>query len=141
MDYTIKDYNFIHSKTHSLPQNDYKEKELLKLILQDINNQDSLLNIFLKKYPLSITDFIVLSKTSLIMNYRQHSFWQRKDLFEDLKTILEHNKLYETKESVLEYRNNLKQTKINEKQEKPLRKSFINKFKKWYDAIMRFFLV
>lgn len=131
LDYTIKDYNFIHSKTYSLPQNDYKEKELLKLILQDINNQDSLLNVFLKKYSLSINDFIVLSKTSLIMNYRQHSFFQRKDLFEDLKQILENNNLYETRESVFEYRKNLKSKQITVEQEKPLRKSFINKFKKW----------
>ncbi|MBE6153513.1 MAG: hypothetical protein E7166_04745 [Firmicutes bacterium] len=130
LDYAIKDYEFVFSKTYSLPQNDYKEKELLKLILRDINNQDSSLNILIKKYSLTITDFMVLAKTSLIMNWKQHSFWERKDLFKDLKQILDNNNLYDTMESVLEYRKDLKITETDEQHEKSLRKSFINKFRK-----------
>ena len=64
------------------------------------------------------------------MNWRQHSFWKRKDLFKDLKQILDNNNLYETRESVLEYRKSLKVTETNNEHDKPLIKRFINKFQK-----------
>lgn len=111
----VSEYRFI-TKDSILKDNNYKEYILLKYTINNLDNQESQLNLYLKKYNITLTDFLILAKTSLLGNYSQHYFWERKDIFEELNKILKENNLQGSLEEIREDRKKL--LKTNNKQQK-----------------------
>lgn len=63
----IKPYNFIRTNKGQIPDNTFREKELEKLVINAYDS-DSIVGDYIRKYNLTVEDFIILAKTSLNHN-------------------------------------------------------------------------
>lgn len=122
LDRALADYKYIHSKKNTVPENNFKEKELLDFIEKDSKNQNSELNKFLTKYNLTQKDFLVLAKTTINYNFRVARGFEVKDLPVDLKNIIVNNDLYQSYEFVKQYHEDLKLKQEQESIRKSVRK-------------------
>lgn len=112
LDRTIMGYNFKKTDYESIPENDLKEKELLRLIVKEAYVEGTKLNKFLTKYSLTPIDFMILAKTSINYQFKIIRGFEITDLSNDLKEILKENDLYQSYEWVKTYRENLEKKKV-----------------------------
>lgn len=127
LDRALSDYKYIHSKKYPVPENDFKEKELLEFIERDSKQQNSELNKFLTKYNLTLKDFLVLAKTSINYNFRVARGFDVKDLPVDLKKLIVDNDLYQSYEFMKQYHEELRQKEQKESIRKSTRKLMLFK--------------
>ena len=115
LDNVLMRYNFVHTDSDKIPDNDLKEKELLKLIAKQSNVEGTKLNKFLRKYSLTNVDFMILAKTSINYQFKIARGFETTDLSNDLYSILDDNGMYQSYAFVLEYRDNYKNSKVKKR--------------------------
>lgn len=99
----LKPYGFNKLNGNEIPDNNFKEEELEKLI-NSSNDSDTIIGNFIKKYNLTSEDFIILSKT--ILNYNIHGLQlsNPEDTFiTEIKDIIDYYNLSVSKEDIQEY--------------------------------------
>lgn len=100
----LKPYGFVQSNRKEIPNNDFRQKELEKLI-NSAYEQDSIVGNFIKKYNLTVEDFVILAKTILNYNIYGLGVSNPNDTFiTEIKDIIKHYDLSMPKEFVEEYR-------------------------------------
>lgn len=108
----IRPYEFIKTKTGEIPDNDFREKELEELVFNAYNS-NSIIGDFIKKYNLTINDFIILAKTSLNYNFYGLNISNPSDTFgREVVDIIDKYGLNVTREYAVEYRNKLEMDKL-----------------------------
>lgn len=96
----IKPYQFTQSNKNEIPENDFREKELEKLV-NNTYEPDLIIGRFIKKYNLTAADFIVISKTILNHNIHGLQLSNSNDTFiTEVKDIINHYGLNDPKECV-----------------------------------------
>lgn len=99
----LKPYQFTQSNRKEIPDNNFREEELEKLV-NSAYEPDSIIGNFIKKYNLTVDDFIILSK--IILNYNLHGLQlsNPNDTFIiEIKDIINHYNLSIPKEFIQEY--------------------------------------
>lgn len=93
-----------------------KEKELLELVAQGLDNEASRLGQFLRKYDLSVADFMVLAKTSINASFRKISSFtdENFDLRKELVDLLNEANMYVSMEELEAYRKSLTSKEVEE---------------------------
>ena len=99
----LKPYQFTQTKRRQIPDNNFREEELEKLV-NSSNNRDSIIGNFVKKYNLTVEDFIVMSKTILNYNIYGLQLFNSEDTFiTEIKDIINCYNLSVPKEYIQEY--------------------------------------
>lgn len=99
----LKAYQFTQSKRKQIPDNNFREEELEKLVNSSYE-PDSIIGNYIKKYNLTSEDFIVLSK--IILNYNIYGLRLSNpdDTFiTEIKDIINYYNLSVSKEYIQEY--------------------------------------
>lgn len=98
----LKPYQFPQSNKKEIPDNNFREKELEKLV-HSSNEPDSIVGNFIKKYNLTAEDFIVLSKTFINYNMFYLNFKANDTFMTEIEDIINHYNLIIPKEYIEEY--------------------------------------
>lgn len=106
----LKPYQFTQSKRKQIPDNNFREEELEKLVSNSYDD-NSVIGNFIKKYNLTIEDFIIISKVILNYNLYGLRLSNPDDTFiTEIKDIIKHYNLSVSKEYIQEC---IKAKKIN----------------------------
>lgn len=98
----LKPYQFNQIYKHTIPDNDFREKELEDIVF---NSNDLYVKEYIKKYNLTEEDFIVLAKTSLNHNVYGLRLSNMEDTFMvEITDFTHHHGLNVTKEFIERYR-------------------------------------
>ena len=99
----LKPYQFTQSKRKQIPDNNFREEELEKLV-SSVYDDNSIIGNFIKKYNLTVEDFIIISK--IILNYNLYGLRLSNpdDTFiTEIKDIINRYNLSVSKEYIQEY--------------------------------------
>jgi len=99
----LKPYKFTQSKRKQIPDNNFREEELEKLVSSSYDD-NSIIGNFIKKYNLTVEDFIIISK--IILNYNLYGLRLSNpdDTFiTEIKDIINQYNLSVSKEYIQEY--------------------------------------
>lgn len=99
----LKPYQFTQSKRKQIPDNNFREEELEKLV-SCVYDDNSIIGNFIKKYNLTVEDFIIISK--IILNYNLYGLRLSNpdDTFiTEIKDIINRYNLSVSKEYIQEY--------------------------------------
>lgn len=103
----LEPYHFIHTEVGRIPENDFRERELEQLVCYGDDN--SFICLFIKKYNLTLADFIILAKTSLNHNFYSLDISNPDDTFlTEIVAITHGYGLNVSKGEILRYRENYK---------------------------------
>ena len=104
----IKPYNFIRTNKGQIPDNNFREKELEKLVINAYDS-DSIVGDYIRKYDLTVEDFIILAKTSLNHNLYGLCVYNSNDTFtSEIMEITHKYELNVTKDFIIKYREEYK---------------------------------
>ena len=99
----LKPYQFTQSNEKKIPDNNFREEELEKLVNNAYEPGLFIYN-FINKYNLTVEDFIILSKTILNYNFHGLSLSNLNDTFIiEIEDIINHYNLSIPKEYIQEY--------------------------------------
>ncbi len=99
----IKPYNFVYTKSFEIPDSDFREKELENIV------NDPIVKEYCSKYQLTVTDFIILAKTSINYNFygvktKKNPDGIRTYELHELNNIIDSYGLYVSRAYIEEYR-------------------------------------
>ena len=98
----LKPYQFTQSKRKQIPDNNFREEELEKLV-SNAYDDNSIIGNFIKKYNLTVEDFIIISKVILNYNLYGLRLSNPDDTFiTEIKDIINHYSLSVSKECIQE---------------------------------------
>lgn len=104
----LKPYNFIRTNKGQIPDNTFREKELEKLVINAYDS-DSIVRDYIRKYNLTVEDFIILAKTSLNHNiYGLHVSNSDDTFTNEIVEITHKYGLNVTRDYILKYREEYK---------------------------------
>ncbi len=107
----IEPYQFSQNKQGEIPDNDFGEEELEKIVYGS-----STVSNFIRKYNLTIYDFITIAKTNLNYNFHRLRVSNPDDTFiAEIKDITDQYSLTVDKEYIEEYRKDYQNKKKTDK--------------------------
>lgn len=99
----LKPYGFIQINKKEIPNSDFREKELEKIINRAYE-PDSIIGNYIKKYNLTVEDFVSIAKTSLNYNIYRLDLPLNDTFMDEIIDIINYYDLSMPKEYVEEYR-------------------------------------